>query len=119
MSKLRDVSDCAMRILSRDIPGGKPRRSPGRKAMAKELCGKCAQKPVHTMLGQVPEAIEQDKQFFQLFQISKDLEATVRELRNEPRPDLEAIQAARDAFNSVICQLRARWLELVPEDRPS
>ncbi len=95
-------------------------RSPGRRQLAKEVAGKRVQKtPWHMRGANIPQAIEEDKQFFQLFQMSKDLEKVVLDLKNETIPDIAAIQAARDAFNAVINQLRSRWLELVPEDRPS
>jgi len=87
--------------------------------MAKECRGKRYRKPVYEMKGNVPTAVEEDKQFFQLFQMSKDLEKVVNDLKDETIPDIKAIQAARDAFNACLNQLRVRWLELVPEDRPS
>lgn len=87
--------------------------------MAQECRGKRFTKPLHQMRGRIPQAVEEDKQFFQLFQMSKDLEKVVLDLKDEAIVDMEALQAARDAFNEVMNKLRARWFELVPEDRPS
>ncbi len=87
--------------------------------MAEECRGKKFSKPLHQMRGKIPQAIEEDKQFFQLFQMSKDLEKVVMDLKDEAIPDIAAIRAAQDAFNAVMVQLRGRWFELVPEDRPS
>lgn len=94
-------------------------RSPGRKAMAKECAGKLKQEKIYPMRGRLPEAVQEDKQFFQLFQMSKRLEAVLVELKQKTIPDIEAIRAAQDAFNEALNQVRARWLELVPGDRPS
>ena len=95
-------------------------KSPGRKAMAAQLRGKRVTKKVWEMRGaHVPQAVQEDKTFFQLFQLSKDLEKVVLDLKAETIPDMRAIQAARDAFNAAINAVRVRWLELVPEDRPS
>ncbi len=95
-------------------------KSPGRRAMAHELRGKRVQKKLWHMRGaNIPKAVEEDKRFFQLFQMSKDLEQIVDELKNETIPDMAAIKAARDAFNAALNAVRVRWLELVPEDRPS
>ncbi len=94
-------------------------KSPGRREMAKSLKGKRHQKKLWHMRGaNIPQAVEEDKTFFQLFQMSKDLEQVLAELKSETIPDLAAIHAARDAFNASINAVRARWLELVPEDRP-
>ncbi len=94
-------------------------RSPGRKEMAALCAGKRYREPVYAMRGKVPSAVEEDKEFFQLFQLSKKLEHVLSELRGETIPDVAAIRAAQDVFNSSLNRVRARWLELVPEDRPS
>ena len=95
-------------------------KSPGRRTMAQELRGKRHVDAPYYMRGaDIPEAVECDKQFFQLFQISKRLEKTLHELREETIPDIGAIKAAQDAFNEALNAVRFRWLQLVPEDRPS
>ncbi len=94
-------------------------KSIGRRRMAQECRGKKFSKPLHQMRGHIPSAVEEDKQFFQLFQMSKDLEKVVMDLKDEAIPDIAAIRAAQDAFNGIMVQLRGRWFELVPEDRPS
>lgn len=94
-------------------------RSPGRKATARACAGKPVLKTVHQMRGAVPLAVQEDKTFFQLFQMSKDLEQVLFQLRDETIPDIAAVQAAQDAFNESLNAARARWFELVPGDKPS
>ena len=92
----------------------------GRRTTAQLLKGKRYRVPTYYMRGaDIPEAVEHDKAFFQLFQISKRLEKTLHELREETIPDIGAIKAAQEAFNEALNAVRFRWLQLVPEDRPS
>jgi hypothetical protein len=72
-------------------------RSPGRREMARRCAGRRWQPEVYPMRG-APRELEQDREFYTLFQESKRLEARLPE--------------SQDAFNACINKIRARGLAL-------
>jgi hypothetical protein len=93
-------------------------RSPGRKETARLCTGRPYREAVYTMQGNVPQAVEEDKEFWLLFQQSKQLEKALADAHKRKRADIGVIQVLQDDFNACINKIRARWLELVPEDMP-
>lgn len=93
-------------------------RSPGRRKVASLCTGRPYREATYAMRGNVPQAVEEDKEFWLLFQQSKQLEAALADARAKKRPDVGVVQLLQDDFNGCINKIRARLAELVPEDRP-
>ena len=93
-------------------------RSPGRKALARLNAGRPYREATYAMRGNVPRAVEEDKEFWLLFQQSKQLEKALANAKRAEVPDLGVVQLLQDDFNAAINKIRARWFELVPDDKP-
>lgn len=71
------------------------------------------------MLGAVPPAVAEDREFFLLFSESKDAEAELKlQEANRLNPRLfnpMALKRAQDEFDKTVAKMRARWALLVRE----
>jgi hypothetical protein len=84
-------------------------RNPGRRATAKACAAKPKQKERWTYKGQVPQVVEEDREFYLLFCESKDLEAAIA-VGGLSDHELTMKQAR---FYTVTELIRRRWIELM------